>query len=33
LARVGGLVMVVLGLQMSGLLRLPYLDRTFQVRA
>ena len=32
LARVGGLVMVVLGLQMSGLLRLPYLDRTFQVR-
>lgn len=33
LARVGGLVLVVLGLQMSGLLRLPYLDRTFQVRA
>lgn len=33
LGRVAGLVLVVLGLQVSGLLHLPYLDRTFQVRA
>ena len=31
LGRVGGLVLVVMGLQMSGLLHLPYLDRTYQV--
>jgi len=32
LGRVGGLVLVVMGLQMSELLHLPYLNRTFQVR-
>ncbi len=32
LSRVGGLVLVLLGLQVSGLLHLPYLDRTYQVR-
>lgn len=32
LGRVGGLILVVLGLQMSGLLNLPYLNRTYQVR-
>lgn len=31
LARGGGLVMVVLGLQMSELLHLPYLNRTYQL--
>lgn len=32
LSRVAGLVLVVLGLQVSGLLHLPYFDRTFQVK-
>ena len=32
LGRVGGLVLIVMGLQMSELLHLPYLNRTFQVR-
>lgn len=27
--RIGGIVMVVLGMQMSGLIHLPYLDRTY----
>ncbi len=31
LTRVGGVVLIVLGLQMSGLVRIPYLDRTYQV--
>lgn len=32
LSRVGGLILVLMGLQVSGLLHLPYLDRTYQVR-
>ena len=32
LGRVGGLILVVMGLQMSELLHVPYLNRTFQVR-
>lgn len=31
LARVGGLVLVIFGLQMAELLHIPYLDRTYQV--
>ncbi len=31
--RVGGLVMVAFGLQMSGLIHFPYLDRTYQLPA
>ena len=33
LARAGGVVMMVLGMQMSGLIHIPYLDRTYQVGA
>ena len=29
--RVGGVVLIVFGLQMSGLIRIPYLDRTYQI--
>lgn len=29
--RVGGVVLIVFGLQMSGLINIPYLDRTYQV--
>ncbi len=29
LTRVGGVVLVILGMQMSGLIHLPYLDRTY----
>jgi len=32
LGRAGGLILVVMGLQMSELLHIPYLDRTYQVR-
>ncbi len=31
LTRIGGGVLVIMGLQMSGLIHIPYLDRTFQV--
>lgn len=31
LTRIGGLVLIVFGLHMSGLLHLPYLDRTYQL--
>ena len=31
LARVGGSVLIVFGLHMSGLIHLPYLDRTYQL--
>ena len=31
--RVGGVVLIVFGLQMSGLVHIPYLDRTYQVPA
>lgn len=31
LARAGGVVLIVFGLQMTGLIRIPYLDRTYQV--
>lgn len=33
LTRAGGLVLMVLGMQMSGLIHLPYLDRTYQLPA
>lgn len=33
LTRVGGLILIVLGLQMSGLVHIPYLDRTYQLPA
>ena len=29
--RVGGVVLIVFGLQMSGLIHVPYLDRTYQL--
>jgi cytochrome c biogenesis protein CcdA len=32
LTRIGGVVMIVLGMQMSGLIHLPYLDRTYAVQ-
>ncbi|MFA7248382.1 MAG: cytochrome c biogenesis protein CcdA [Dehalococcoidia bacterium] len=31
LTRIGGIVLMVLGMQMSGLIHIPYLDRTYQV--
>ena len=31
--RVGGVVLIAFGLQMSGLVHIPYLDRTYQVPA
>ncbi len=31
--RVGGVVLIVFGLQMSGLVNIPYLDRTYQIPA
>jgi cytochrome c biogenesis protein CcdA len=31
LTRIGGLLLIVLGLQVTGLIHIPYLDRTFQV--
>ena len=31
--RAGGVVLMVLGMQMSGLINLPYLDRTYQLPA
>lgn len=31
LTRAGGLVLIVFGLHMSGLVHLPYLDRTYQI--
>ena len=31
--RVGGVLLVVFGLQMSGLIHIPYLDRTYQLPA
>ena len=31
--RVGGVLLVVFGMQMSGLIHLPYLDRTYQLPA
>ena len=31
--RVGGVVLIVLGLHMSGLIHIPYLDRTYQLPA
>lgn len=33
LARAGGVVLIVLGLHMSGLVRIPFLDRTYQLPA
>lgn len=31
LTRVGGVVLMVLGMQMAGLIHIPYLDRTYQI--
>jgi cytochrome c-type biogenesis protein len=31
MTRVGGVLLMVFGMQMSGLIHLPYLDRTYQV--
>ncbi len=31
LTRIGGVVLIALGLQMTGLVRIPYLDRTYQI--
>jgi len=31
LTRIGGVVLMVLGMQMAGLIHIPYLDRTYQV--
>jgi len=33
LTRVGGVVLMVLGMQMAGLIRIPFLDRTYQLPA
>ncbi|MEX2446876.1 MAG: cytochrome c biogenesis protein CcdA [Dehalococcoidia bacterium] len=32
LARVGGVVLIVLGMHMSGLIRIPFLDRRYEIR-
>ena len=31
LTRAGGVVLTVLGMQMAGLIHIPYLDRTYQI--
>ena len=31
LTRIGGVLLIALGLQMTGLVRIPYLDRTYQL--
>ena len=31
LTRVGGVVLMVLGMQMTGLIRIPFMDRTYQL--
>jgi len=31
--RIGGVLLIALGLQMSGLINIPYLDRTYQIPA
>ena len=31
LTRIGGVILIVLGMQMAGLIHLPYLDRTYQI--
>ncbi|MGE3961472.1 MAG: cytochrome c biogenesis CcdA family protein [Dehalococcoidia bacterium] len=33
LTRAGGVVLIVLGMQMTGLIHIPYLDRTYQLPA
>ena len=33
LTRIGGVLLIALGLQMTGLVRIPYLDRTYQLPA
>jgi len=32
LTRIGGVILIVFGMQMSGLINIPFLDRTYQVR-
>jgi cytochrome c-type biogenesis protein len=31
LTRIGGVILIVFGLQMAGLIRIPYLERTYQL--
>ena len=31
LTRVGGVILIVLGMQMAGLIRIPFMDRTYQL--
>ncbi len=31
LTRIGGVVLIIFGMQMAGLIHLPYLDRTYQI--
>ena len=31
LSRIGGVILIVLGMQMTGLIRIPFLDRTYQL--
>lgn len=31
LTRIGGVILMILGMQMTGLIRIPYLDRTYQL--
>ena len=31
LTRAGGIVLMVLGMQMAGLIHIPFLDRTYQI--
>ena len=31
LTRIGGVILIVFGMQMAGLIKIPYLDRTYQV--
>jgi cytochrome c biogenesis protein CcdA len=31
LARIGGVILIVFGMQMSGLIRIPFLERTYQL--
>ncbi|MEX1021706.1 MAG: cytochrome c biogenesis protein CcdA, partial [Dehalococcoidia bacterium] len=33
LARVGGVVLMIFGMQMAGLIRIPFLERTYQLPA
>lgn len=32
MTRIGGIILIVFGMQMAGLIHIPYLDRTYQIR-